>query len=194
MLKLKQAIAVEGKYDLNALSQVVDAPIFTTDGFGVMKNRALVQFLRRVARERGLVILTDPDGAGFVIRNYLSGVLPREGVYHAYVPDVAGKERRKTAPGREGKLGVEGMPPAVLEQALLRAGVPLESGGDEPREQLTKADLARCGLAGSPDAEAHRAALKRALQLPEHMSANALLRALNILFDRTTFMEKYGHD
>lgn len=195
MLKLRQAIVVEGRYDLNALSQVVDAPIFTTEGFGVMKNRALVQFLRRVARERGLVILTDPDGAGFVIRNYLSGVLPREGVWHAYVPDIAGKERRKTAPGREGKLGVEGMPPAVLEQALLHAGVPLEDEADaQPREPITKADLARCGLSGSPDAEARRMALKRELQLPEHMSANALLRALNILFDRTTFMEKYGHD
>ena len=111
MLKIREAIVVEGRYDKNTLSQLVDAPIFETNGFGVMKNREMLEFLRRVAQTRGLIILTDSDGAGFVIRNFLKGALPKDKVLHAYIPDIYGKERRKTHAGKEGKLGVEGMTP-----------------------------------------------------------------------------------
>ena len=129
MIKLRQAIVVEGRYDKNALCQLVDAPVIETHGFGVMKDRRLLGFLRQVAAARGLIILTDSDGAGFVIRNFLKGALPPEQVLHAYIPDVPGKERRKRAPGREGKLGVEGMPPEVLLEALRRAGAQAEDLG-----------------------------------------------------------------
>ena len=122
MIKLSQAIVVEGKYDKNALRQLVDAPVFETNGFGVMKNRELVELLRLTARRRGLIVLTDSDGAGFVIRNYLKRVLPKAGVLHAYVPDVYGKERRKAHAGKEGKLGVEGMPPKCRRGGFGRPG------------------------------------------------------------------------
>ena len=120
MIKVKQAIVVEGRYDKNTLKQLIDAPIFTVDGFGVMHNRSRLNLLRQVAEKRGLIILTDSDGAGFVIRNYLKGALPRQGVLHAYIPDVYGKEKRKKKPGKEGKLGVEGMSQEILLQALRR--------------------------------------------------------------------------
>ena len=123
MVRIREAIVVEGKYDQNTLRQIVDTAVIPTHGFGVMKNRELLAFLRTVAEKRGLIILTDSDGAGFVIRNFLKGALPKEQVRHAYIPDIAGKERRKKAPGKEGKLGVEGMEPAVLLEALRRAGV-----------------------------------------------------------------------
>ena len=128
MVRIRQAIVVEGRYDKNVLEQIVDAPIFTTDGFGVMKDRELLALLRAVADKRGLIIFTDPDGAGFVIRNYLKGTLPRDRVLHAYVPDVPGKERRKRQPGKEGKLGVEGMDPQTLLKALRQACLLYTSG------------------------------------------------------------------
>lgn len=142
MIKIKEAIVVEGKYDKNTLSQIVDAPIFTTDGFGIMNNGELMELLRRVAAERGIIILTDSDGAGFVIRNRLKGCLPTECVRHAYIPDVPGKERRKTAPGKEGKIGVEGMPPEVLIDALRLAGATFEDESEgRKKAPITKADL-----------------------------------------------------
>ena len=192
MIKLRQAIVVEGRYDKNALAQLVDAPIFETRGFGVMKDAALLAFLRRVAAERGLVILTDSDGAGFVIRNYLKGALPRTHVRHAYIPDVFGKEKRKAAPGKEGKLGVEGMPPEVLVEALRNAGATF-ADGDAPAAgtPITKLDLYELGLNGTPDSKANRLALLKRLNLPERMSANALLDALNVLFDREQFLSFY---
>lgn len=191
MLKIRQAIVVEGRYDKNALAQLVDAPIFETRGFGVMSDRKLLDFLRRVARERGLVILTDSDGAGFVIRNYLKGALPAGQVLHAYIPDIYGKERRKRVPGKEGKLGVEGMPPEVLLQALQRAGVQVDDTAAR-REPITKYDLYCCGLTGHPDSGAARAALLQRLNLPEHMSTNALLQALNVLYDREALYRQLG--
>ncbi len=182
MIRIREAVVVEGRYDKNALSQVVDAVILETAGFGVFKDAERLALLRRLAESRGLIVLTDSDGAGFVIRNYLKGAIPPEQVKHAYIPDVYGKERRKRAPGREGKLGVEGMPPEVLLQALLRAGATVE--GEEPaapRGQLTPADLFALGLTGPNSAE-RRAALLRKLALPEHMSAKALLTVLNALY------------
>lgn len=189
MIKLEQAIVVEGKYDKNTLSQLVDAPIFETNGFGVMKDRALVALLRRAAGTRGLIVLTDSDGAGFVIRNYLKSVLPKQGVFHAYIPDVPGKERRKDNPGKEGKLGVEGMRPEVLLQALERAGV--RERTDE-RLQITKTDLFLCGLSGGAGSARRRAELMRRLELPEHLGANAFLDALNLLMTREALFREYN--
>lgn len=189
MIKLEQAIVVEGKYDKNTLSQLVDAPIFETNGFGVMKDRALVALLRRAAGTRGLIVLTDSDGAGFLIRNYLKSVLPKQGVFHAYIPDVPGKERRKDKPGKEGKLGVEGMRPEVLLQALERAGV--RERTDE-RPQITKTDLFLCGLSGGAGSAIRRAELMRRLELPEHLGANAFLDALNLLMTREALFREYN--
>lgn len=189
MIKLEQAIVVEGKYDKNTLSQLVDAPIFETNGFGVMKDRALVALLRRAAGTRGLIVLTDSDGAGFVIRNYLKSVLPKQGVFQAYIPDVPGKERRKDKPGKEGKLGVEGMRPEVLLQALERAGV--RERTDE-RPQITKTDLFLCGLSGGAGSARRRAELMRRLELPEHLGANAFLDALNLLMTREALFREYN--
>ena len=188
MIKLRQAIVVEGRYDKNALCQLVDAPVIETHGFGVMKDRRLLGFLRQVAAARGLIILTDSDGAGFVIRNFLKGALPPEQVLHAYIPDVPGKERRKRAPGREGKLGVEGMPPEVLLEALRRAGATIE-GEDAPLPgaRITKADLYAAGLTGGADSRAARQRLLEQLDLPEHLSTNALLEVLNALMTREAF-------
>lgn len=182
MLRIREAIVVEGRYDKNTLSQVVDAVILETAGFGVFKDGERLALLRRLAAQRGLIVLTDSDGAGFVIRSYLKGAIPREQVKHAYIPDVYGKEQRKRAPGKEGKLGVEGMRPEVLLQALLRAGATVE-GEEEtaaPREELTPTDLFTLGLTG-PGSAQRRAALLRRLELPEHMSAKALLPVLNAL-------------
>ena len=185
MIKLRQAIVVEGRYDKNALCQLVDAPVIETHGFGVMKDRRLLGFLRQVAAARGLIILTDSDGAGFVIRNYLKGALPPERVLHAYIPDVPGKERRKRAPGREGKLGVEGMPPEVLLEALRRAGAQAEDSPEPP-------DLYLAGLSGGADSAARRRALQQELGLPEHLGSTGLLQALNLLMTREEFQHRYG--
>ncbi len=193
MIKLRQAVVVEGKYDKNALSQLIDAPIFETRGFGVMKDAQLLAFLREVAQRRGLIILTDSDGAGFVIRNYLKGALPKEGVFHAYIPDVFGKERRKTQPGREGKLGVEGMQAEVLLTALKNAGA---EPTDTACAKITKTDLYLAGLSGGANSAARRKKLMQELKLPEHLGSGAFLDALNILFSREVFLEQYGeqHD
>ena len=193
MLHIQEAIVVEGRYDKNTLSQVVDTVILETAGFGVFKNQELVALLRRLAEERGLIVLTDSDGAGFLIRGHLKSALPPDKVKHAYIPDVPGKERRKRAPGKEGKLGVEGMTPAVLVEVLRRAGATFleeEAGGRGPKGGITKADLYALGLSGGPDAARRRQALLKHLKLPEHMSANALLPVLNALYDRESFLEE----
>ena len=193
MLRIREAIVVEGRYDKNTLSQVVDTVILETAGFGVFHNDELLALLRRLAERQGLIILTDSDGAGFLIRNHLKGALPQDRVKHAYIPDIAGKERRKRTPGKEGKLGVEGMSPAVLEEVLRRAGATFleePAGGSAPKEAITKADLYLLGLTGTPDSARRRSALLRHLDLPEHMSANALLPVLNALYDREAFLEE----
>ena len=232
MLRIKEALVVEGKYDKNTLSQIIDAPIFVTDGFGIFKDPEKLALLRAAAEKRGLIILTDSDGAGFVIRGYLKGAIPPELVKQAYIPDVCGKEKRKAAPGKEGKLGVEGMKPEVLIAALRSAGAtfldesavgasiarptpadPERNDGttflDEsavgasiarptpadperndgtsnarPYEAITKTDLYELGLSGRPDSREKRLALQKRLGLPENMSANALLTALNCLYTK----------
>ena len=181
MRRIKEVIVVEGRYDKNTLAQAVDAAIVTLGGFSVFNDREKLAFLRRLAEKQGLIILTDSDGAGFVIRNYLKGALPRDKVRQAYIPDVRGKERRKRRPGKEGRLGVEGMRPQVLEDALRRAGAAVleEPAPAAPAGRLTKADLFALGLSGGPGAAERRKRLLRELALPEHMSANALLAVVN---------------
>ena len=186
MVKIREAIVVEGRYDKNTLSQIVDAPIFETAGFGIFKDKQQLKLLRRVAEIRGLIVFTDSDGAGFVIRNHIKSAIPAKYLKHAYIPDVMGKERRKSAPGKEGKLGVEGMRPEVIVEALRRCGATIE-GEDVPQTQpITKQDLVELGLSGGADSSAKRLALLKKLDLPENMSANAMLQALNLLCDLET--------
>ena len=187
MRKIREVIVVEGRYDKNTLRQTVDAAVFPVDGFAVFNDREKLALLRRLARERGLILLTDSDGAGFVIRNYLKGALPKEQVKHAYIPDQYGKERRKRRPGKEGKLGVEGMRPEVLLEALRRCGATFQ-GEEAPvrSAELTKADMMDKGLVG-PNSAARRQQVLRDLGLPEHLTANGLLEALNLLLTREEF-------
>lgn len=184
--RVKEILLVEGRYDKNALSQVVDATILETSGFGIFSDGEKLKLLRRLAKERGLIVLTDSDGAGLVIRNYLKSALPREQVKHAYIPEVAGKERRKRRAGKAGTLGVEGMPPAVLLEALRRAGATFLGGeaAAPAADPVTKADLYALGLSGGDGSAARRAALLLRLDLPENLGANALLDVLNICCPR----------
>ena len=187
MVKIKEAIVVEGRYDKNTLSQIVDAPIFETNGFGIFKDKAQMALLRRVAAVRGLIVFTDSDGAGFVIRNHVKSAIPGKYLKHAYIPDIPGKERRKSAPGKEGKLGVEGMKPEVLLDALRKAGATFLDEADTPlqtKDPITKADLFVLGLSGGPDSAAKRQALLKRLELPEHLTANGMLEALNLLYSK----------
>ena len=185
MRKIKEVIVVEGRYDKNTLMQIVDATIITLGGFSVFNDREKLAFLRRLAEKQGLIILTDSDGAGFVIRNYLKGTLPKEHIKQAYIPDICGKERRKRTPGKEGKLGVEGMKSEILIEALQRAGATFL---DEEAEKtakgtpITKADLFVLGLSGGVGSSAKRQALLQKLELPEHLTANGMLEALNLLY------------
>ena len=183
MLKIKEAIVVEGRYDKIALEPLVDTAIFTTDGFGIFKNKEKLALLRRVAEQRGLIVLTDADGAGLVIRNRLRGAISAQYLKHAYIPDVAGKERRKKAPSRAGTLGVEGMKPEILLDALRRAGATIDEESTVKGNSITKADLYDLGLIG-PDSVEKRKALCKRLELPEHLSANALVEVLNLLMSR----------
>ena len=181
MVRVKEVIVVEGRYDQNTLRQVVDATVLRTDGFHVFRDEALRDLLRRLAAERGLVVLTDSDGAGALIRSHLSSVIPPEQLKHAYVPDIYGKEKRKSSPSKEGKLGVEGMRPAVLLEALRRAGATMDGAAAPETSGLTKTDFYRLGLSGGPDSAAKRLALQKRLGLPERMSANQLLSVLRLL-------------
>ena len=184
MVKIREAIVVEGRYDKNTLAQIVDAPILETAGFGIFKNKEQMDLLRRVAKERGLIVFTDSDGAGFVIRNRIKSAIPASQLKHAYIPDIYGKEKRKSTPGKEGKLGVEGMRPEVILEALRRAGATFEEEPVQsvPPREITKQDLMDLGLSGSPDAGERRKKLLKACRFPEHMSANAMLQALNLLY------------
>ena len=184
MVKIRQAIVVEGRYDKNTLSQIVDAPIFETSGFGIMKDKAQLALLRRVALERGLIIFTDSDGGGFVIRNYLKSTIDPRYLKHAYTPDIFGKERRKRQPGKEGKLGVEGMTPQVILDCLRRAGATIEGESIKPVDAITKQDMMEFGLSGGNDSAQKRKCLMAELGFPEHMSSNALVQALNLLYTK----------
>ena len=190
MLKIREAIVVEGRYDKNTLAQIVDAPILETKGFGLFKDPKQLELLRSVAKKRGLIVLTDSDGAGFVIRNHIKSAIPAKYLKHAYIPDVAGKEKRKAAPGKEGKLGVEGMSPEVLLAALKNAGATIEGESvAQENDQITKQDFVEFGLSGGLNVSERRKRLENRLHLPEHMSANALLQALNLLLSREELAE-----
>lgn len=185
--RVREVIVVEGRYDKNALLQVIDGAVVEVGGFAVFHDRAQTDYLRRLAQKRGVILLTDSDGAGFVIRNHLKGVLPPETVKQAYIPDVYGKERRKKRGGKEGKLGVEGMPPAVLLEALRRAGATFEGEDSHPaRLGLTKADLLEKGLIGANSVQ-RRLEVQKRLGLPERLTAGGLLEALDILLTREEF-------
>ena len=190
MIRIREAIIVEGRYDKNTLAQIVDAPILETSGFGIFHDRQRLALLRRLAETRGIIVLTDSDGAGFVIRNYLRDAIDPSQVKHAYIPDIAGKERRKRTVSKEGKLGVEGMRPDVLLEALRRAGATIE-GKETPAAgaRITKADLYAAGLTGGADSKAARQRLLAQLDLPEHLSTNALLEVLNALMTREEFQK-----
>ena len=182
MVKIKEAILVEGRYDKNTLSQIVDAPILETSGFGIFKDKQQMALLRRIAETRGLIVFTDSDGAGFVIRNHIKSAIPGKYLKHAYIPDIYGKERRKAAPGKEGKLGVEGMARDVIVDSLRRCGATIEGQDLPPVAGITKQDLVDLGLSGGKDSAQKRLALLKKLELPEHMSANAMLQALDLLY------------
>ena len=181
MIKLGPAILVEGKYDKNKLSQIFDTIILTTDGFGIFHQKDKVQLLRRLAQTRGLLVFTDGDGAGFVIRNYLKGALPEGRIYHAYLPDLYGKEKRKARPSKEGKLGVEGVSDAVIIQAVEKSGALTET--PPAKGGIKKADLYDLGLSGGKNSAARRERLLKELELPQRLSPNALLEVLNCITD-----------
>lgn len=190
-VRVREVIVVEGKYDLNTLKQVLDATVITTEGFGIFHQKDKLNLIARMAKARGVVILTDSDGAGFVIRNHLKGCLDPGLVKHAYIPDIPGKERRKAQPSKEGKLGVEGMSREVLLAALRRAGATLDDVSEAAGGKITKADLYALGLSGTPDSAQRRAELKRRLELPEKLSPNALLDVLNALTTREELYAMY---
>ena len=184
MVKIREAVLVEGRYDKNTLAQIVDAPILETSGFGIFKDKKQMQLLRQVAQKRGLIVFTDSDGAGFVIRNHVKSAIPAQYLKHAYIPDILGKERRKSAPGKEGKLGVEGMTREVILEALRNAGATIEDEEASVSGGITKQDLMELGLSGGAGASAKRLSLLKKLNLPEHMSPNAMLQALNLLYTK----------
>lgn len=189
MERIKEVIVVEGRYDKNTLSQVVDAVIIETGGFGIFNDSQKRNLLKKLAESRGLIIMTDSDAAGFMIRNHLKGCIAPELIKHAYIPDIYGKERRKSAPSREGKLGVEGMSPQVILEALSRAGATFQGlEHTEDQSRISKADLYRKGLSGGENSAALRKELMKKLELPERLSAQGLLDVLNAIMSREEFM------
>lgn len=191
MRRLEEVLIVEGRYDKNTLSQIVDAVILETSGFGIFHDRQKQRLFRTLAEQRGLIVLTDSDGAGFVIRNFIKSCVPPERLKQAYIPDIPGKERRKAAPSREGKLGVEGMRPQVLMEALERAGAHFadEESRQPAGERISKADLYRLGLSGGLESREKRSRLLKRLDLPERLTADGLLDVLNALMSREKFLE-----
>ncbi len=189
MHSVREVIVVEGRYDKNALSQVVDAVIIETSGFGIFNDAEKRKLLQMMAEARGLIVLTDSDGAGFVIRNYIKGCVDPKLVKHAYIPDIYGKERRKSAPSREGKLGVEGMKPQVLLDALIRAGVTFDDEENKKTApRISKADMYARGLSGREGSAEKRARLIKQLGLPERLTADGLLDVLNATMSREEFL------
>lgn len=189
MIPVREAIVVEGRYDKNALSQIFDAVIIETGGFGVFNHPETVALLRRLAEKRGLIILTDSDGAGFVIRSHLKGAIDNALIKNAYIPEISGKERRKSAPSKEGTLGVEGMERQVLIDALRRAGATMDGVPAGAAGDITKADLYALGLTGRPDSAGKRRALLQKLALPQKLTPNVLLPVLNALYTRAELEE-----
>lgn len=178
MIKLDRPVIVEGKYDVIKLSGILDALIIKTDGFGIFKDKEKQLFLSRLAKEKGIIVLTDSDGAGFVIRNFISSIIPPEKITHVYIPDIFGKERRKDAPSAEGKLGVEGVEERVILEAFEKAGV-TASVSTEKRRKITNLDLFECGLSGRENSREKRRLLLKKLDLPQRLSTSSLVKILN---------------
>ncbi len=193
MIRIKEAIIVEGRYDVNKIRQIVDTVVIETGGFAIFNNKEKLKLIRKIAAQRGVLILTDSDGAGFVIRNYLKGALPKDQVRHAYIPQIAGKERRKRVGSKEGTLGVEGVPDEVLLQALRRAGVTVLGEEHKPQKRITKADFYAWGLSGGAGSADKRQKLLKALDLPSHMTANALLEFINAVADYDEVVDIIEH-
>lgn len=191
MIKVKEVIIVEGRYDKIKLSRFVDGLIITTEGFGIFNNREKQEFIKNLAKTRGILVLTDSDGAGFVIRNFLKGNIPSGQIKHAYIPDILGKEKRKNKPSKEGKIGVEGMTEEVLCKAIEQSGAVCEhlAGEVKPRKEITKADFYEYGLTGCRDSSQRRDILKKALKLPNHLTSNSLLDVLNCTMGKEEFEE-----
>ena len=188
MIKIKQAVIVEGKYDKIKLSNMIDAPIIQTDGFGIFKDKELQLMIRKLAEKHGILVLTDSDSAGFKIRSFIRGIVPNEQIKHAYIPDIFGKESRKTEPSKEGKLGVEGVSEEIIMQALANAGVLCESMPESERP-ITKLDLYELGFTGGEDSSKKRAALLRYYSFPERLSANSLIKVLNCVTTYEQFLD-----
>ncbi len=188
MIKVKEAVIVEGKYDKIKLSSIIDGLIIETNGFQIFSDKKQMNLIRRLADARGILVLTDSDAAGFVIRNYLTGAISTDKIKHAYIPDILGKESRKEKPSKEGKLGVEGVPADVIIDALKRAGVTCESGETGGRK-ITKTDLYLLGLSGGENSAEKRQVLLKELSLPEHLAANSLVGVLNSIMSYSEFTE-----
>jgi len=191
MRRIRESILVEGRYDVNKLKQIVDTQVIETAGFGIFKNEEKRTLLKKIAAKRGIIVLTDSDGAGFLIRNHLRGILPKEQVKHAYIPQLEGKEKRKDKPSKQGLLGVEGMEPSVIINALERAGATFldEAETADRGAGFTKAEFFVLGLSGGADSAARREAVLKALDLPVGMTANAMLEAVNLMFSREEFLQ-----
>lgn len=188
MVKIKEVIVVEGRYDKNTLSQIVDAHIIETSGFGIFNDKEKQRLLIKLAETRGLIVLTDSDGAGFVIRNFIKGCVDPKLVKHAYIPEIEGKEKRKSKGSKEGQLGVEGMRPQILLDALKRAKATFEDVTEKTETALiTKADMFKMGLSGGTGSRQKREALLISLDLPKKLSADALLDVLNAIMTREEF-------
>lgn len=189
MIKLSQPVIVEGKYDVIKLSNILDALIIKTDGFGIFKDSEKQRLIRRLANEKGIIVLTDSDSAGFVIRNFISSCVPKDKIINVYIPDIFGKEKRKAERSKEGKLGVEGVPESVILEALRKAGV-TASVTDEKRRLITNVDLYEYGLSGRENSSRKRKKLLAALSLPERMSTSSLVKILNSFVTYEEFIEK----
>lgn len=184
-IKLTEAVIVEGKYDKIKLSNILDAFIIETNGFAVFKDKTKLSFIKKLAKERGIIILTDSDHAGFMIRNYISSGVPKEQIKNVYIPDVFGKEKRKNAPSKEGKLGVEGMTKEVIVEALSKAGI--TSSKSVCSDLVTTVDFYDLGLTGGAGSKAKRKALCKALDLPEFLSTSSLISCINNFMTKEEF-------
>lgn len=182
MIALKEAVIVEGRYDKIKLSGLLSTPVIETGGFRVFSDREKQALIRQIAASRGILVLTDSDGAGFVIRNFLKGCVPREQIKHCYIPQIAGKEKRKPHHSKEGLLGVEGVTDEVILRAIRQSGATILGEAEKPQNQITKADLYALGLSGGENAAQNRQRLLKKLGLPTYLSANAMLAALNCLY------------
>lgn len=189
MIKLDRPVIVEGKYDVIKLSNLIDGLIIKTDGFGIFKDSEKQKLIRRLAKEKGIIVLTDSDSAGFVIRNFISSCVPKDKIINVYIPDLFGKEKRKTERSKEGKLGVEGVPEQVILDAFKKAGV-TASKTDEKRRLITNIDLYEAGLSGRENSSLKRKKLLSVLSLPERMSTSSLVKILNSFVTYEEFIKK----